>query len=72
MALSGRAQQRLAGLWGSYDFHLIRDSHFLTSEEFLERFLHRVDSQWRRSADPIDQELAANLRDVRHLLSGWA
>jgi hypothetical protein len=72
MALTERAYSRLAGQWGSYDFHLIRDSHFVTSAELIERFLHHVAPQWHRSSSPVDQELSLNVVDVRRILSDWA
>jgi hypothetical protein len=58
MALSDSATTSLAGLWGSYDFYLIRDRHFKTASDIVERFLDRYQLRWKKSSRDIDQEFA--------------
>ena len=62
----------LAGLWGSYDFYLIRDRHFKTASDMVERFLDRYQPRWKKSSHAIDKELASDPKTVRGLLNDWA
>jgi len=72
MALSDSAVTSRAGLWGSYDFYLIRDQHFTTASDMVERFLDRYRPRWRKSPRAIDQEFANNPENVREILTEWA
>jgi hypothetical protein len=72
MALSEEAKTSLAGLWGSYDFYLIRDRHFKTASDMVERFLETYQNSWNRSSRPIGAEFAQNPKQVRKLLTEWA
>jgi hypothetical protein len=72
MALSDSVTSSLAGLWGSYDFYLIRDRHFKTASDMVERFLDRYQPRWKKSSREIDREFANHLKAVRELLTGWA
>lgn len=72
MALSEEAKSRLVGLWGSYDFWLIRDRHFLTASDMVERFLEKYQASWPKSRCPADTELASHPKSVRSLLTEWA
>lgn len=69
MALSTQARQSLAGLWGGYDFYLIRDHHFKTASDMIERFLEKYQPLWSKSPRPTDAEFARNPKEVRGLLS---
>lgn len=53
MALSDSAINSLAGLWGSYDFYLIRDRHFKTTSDMVERFLDRYQPRWKKSPETL-------------------
>jgi len=55
MALSDSAIKSLAGLWGSYDFYLIRDRHFKTASDMVERFLERYQPRWKKSPRDFDK-----------------
>lgn len=68
MALSEKAKSQLAGLWGSYDFWLIRDRHFATASDMVERFLEKYEAWWSRS----DSEYVHHPKEVRRLLTEWA
>jgi hypothetical protein len=72
MALSEEAKQSLAGLWGSYDFYLIRDRHFKTASDMVERFLETYQHSWSRAPRPIGAEFAKNPRQVHDLITEWA
>ncbi len=72
MALSEAAKTTLAGIWGGYDFYLIRDDHFQTASDIVERFLELNLPRWRRAARPCDVEFLNNLPEVRTILMGWA
>jgi hypothetical protein len=72
MALSEEARGRLVGLWGSYDFCLIRDRHFVTASDMVERFLEKYQASWPKSRHPVDAELANHPNSVRRLLTEWA
>ncbi len=72
MALSEEAEKRLAGLWGSYDFWLIRDRHFFTASDMVERFLEKYQKSWLRSSHQVDAELASHPKSVRKLITEWA
>jgi hypothetical protein len=72
MALSDSATNSLAGLWGSYDFYLIRDQHFKTASDMVERFLDRYQPRWKKSSREIDKEFVNHPKAVRELLTKWA
>jgi len=72
VALSDEANDSLAGLWGSYDFYLIRDPHVKTASDTVERFLERYQPRWKKSRRDIDKELAAHPKAVQQLLTQWA
>jgi hypothetical protein len=72
MALSDQANNSLAGLWGSYDFYLIRDRHFTTASDVVEHFLDRYQPRWKRSNRDIGKEFLAHPKAVRELLTEWA
>jgi hypothetical protein len=72
MAFSEQALNRLAGQWGSYDFWLIRDRHFLTASDMVERFLEKYQPWWERSGQSADAELASHPKRVRKLITEWA
>jgi hypothetical protein len=72
MALSEAAKTSLAGIWGGYDFYLIRDDHFQTASEMVERFLELNLLRWRRVARSGHIEFLNNLSEVRAILMGWA
>jgi len=72
MALSAEGIKSLSGLWGSYDFYLIRDQHFKASSDMVERFLSVYQHRWAASSRPIDAEFKANVTQVRTLLTEWA
>jgi hypothetical protein len=72
MALSDSATNSLAGLWGSYDFYLIRDQHFKTASDMVERFLDRYQPRWKKSSREIDKEFVNHPKAVRELLTEWA
>ena len=72
MALSRETHARLAGMWGSYDFRLIRDKHFVTTSDMVEHFLEYYIPQWSRSRFSTDLELAENTVEVRALVERWA
>jgi hypothetical protein len=72
MALGEEAKRSLAGLWGSYDFYLIRDRHFKAASDMVERFLERYQHSWNRSSYAIYAEFAKNAKQVRSLLTEWA
>jgi hypothetical protein len=71
MSLSKEAWASLAGMWGSYDFRLIRDKHFLTASDMVEKFLEYYVPLWSASTFRNDPELAANLQEVRTILVDW-
>ncbi len=72
MALSEEAKRSLAGLWGGYDFYLIRDRHFATASDMVERFLEKYETRWKGSDQPIYVGFAKNPNEVRQLLEEWA
>jgi hypothetical protein len=72
MALSDSATNSLAGLWGSYDFYLIRDGHFKNASDMVERFLDRYQPRWKDSPRAADKEFVNNPKKVRELLTEWA
>jgi hypothetical protein len=72
MALSESATKSLSGLWGSYDFYLIRDGHFMNASDMVERFLDRYQPRWKGSSRATDKEFANNPKKVRELLTEWA
>jgi hypothetical protein len=72
MALSEEALRSLAGLWGGYDFYLIRDRHFKTAPDMVERFLHHFEHRWNGSLRPIDVELGKHPKQIRKLITEWA
>jgi len=72
MQLSEEARSSLAGLWGSYDFYLIRDRHFKTASDMVERFLEIYQHRWHQASRPIDEEFEKNPKQVRSLLTEWA
>ena len=72
VSLSRRAHSRLAGLWGSYDFNLIRDKHFVNEADFAERFLEKYTAYWSQSHNDVDLELARKPKAVRRLIADWA
>src|SRR5882762_1905237 len=72
MALSEEAKRSLAGIWGSYDFYLIRDRHFKTASDMVERFLETYQHSWNSSSRPFGAEFAKNLKEIRNLLTEWA
>jgi hypothetical protein len=72
MPLTESAKKRLAGLWGSYDFSLIRDKHFVTASDLVERFLEHYEGFWPGSHEPLDHELARKPKAVRVQLAEWA
>lgn len=72
MPLSKRAHSRLAGLWGSYDFNLIRDKHFINEEDLVERFLEKYTAHWSQSHKGVDLELVRKPKAVRRLIADWA
>ena len=72
MALSEEALRSLAGLWGGYDFYLIRDRHFKTAPDMVERFLHHFEHRWNGSLRPSDVELGKHPKQIRELITQWA
>ena len=60
------------GSVGGYDFCLIRERHFITPPDRVERFLEKYQGFWSRSADSIDSELDRKEKFVRALLDEWA
>jgi hypothetical protein len=72
MKLSESAQRRLAGKWGGLEASLIRDSHFPTSSDLVEKFISKNMFQWQNSDDLTDQELFSNLPVVREVVEKWA
>jgi len=72
MALSDSAIKSLAGLWGSYDFYLIRDQHFKTASDMVERFLVRYQPRWKKSPRDLDKEFVNSSKAVREQLTEWA
>ena len=72
MPLTESARKRLAGMWGSYDFSLIRDKHFVTASDLVERFLEHYERLWPGSHEPLDHELACKPQAIRVLLAEWA
>ena len=72
MPLSKRAHSRLAGLWGSYDFNLIRDKHFVNEEDLVARFLEKYTAHWSQSHKGVDLELVRKPKAVRRLIADWA
>jgi len=72
MALSDSATNSLAGLWGSYDFYLIRDGHFENASDMVERFLDRYQPRWKDSPRAADKEFVSNPKKVRELVTEWA
>lgn len=72
MALSEEAKRSLAGVWGSYDFYLIRDRHFKTASDMVERFLETYQVRWNRSPQLFAAEFVNNPKEVRTLLTEWA
>jgi hypothetical protein len=72
MALNEAAIKSLAGLWGSYDFYLIRDRHFKTASDLVERFLEIYQPRWKKSSRATYADFAQNQKQVRELLTEWA
>jgi hypothetical protein len=72
MALSDSAIKSLAGLWGSYDFYLIRDRHFKTASDMVERFLERYQPRWKKSPRDLDKDFVNSSKAVREQLTEWA
>ena len=72
MALSDAAKTSLAGLWGGYEFYLIRDQHFNNAAEIVDRFIEHYQSMWQRLRRPADVEFLNNPEEVRSLLMPWA
>jgi hypothetical protein len=72
MALDEAALRSLAGLWGSYDFYLIRDRHFKTASDMVERFLEIYEHRWKHSSRVPYADFAKNAKQVRELLTEWA
>ena len=72
MSLSEKSCMHLAGLWGSYDFRIIRDKHFPTAPNLAENFLELHSSLWSKSENPIHQELLKNIDEVKRLVYNWA
>lgn len=72
MALSSTSLDSLAGLWGSYDFFLIRDKHFTSASDMVDRFLDHYQGWWKRSPQSVHKEFAANPKEVKKLLTEWA
>lgn len=72
MPLSEQAHRRLAGFWGSYDFNLIKDKHFVTAADLAERFLEKYTARWSRSHERLDLELTRENKAVRRLIEAWA
>jgi hypothetical protein len=72
MPLTEHAQKRLAGLWGGYDFRLIRDSHVLNASEIADKFLERYEKIWRHSSKSVDKQFVENLKVIRATLARWA
>jgi hypothetical protein len=72
MALSEAAQNKLKGLWGSYDFWLIRDHHFGSASDMADRFLEKYEAHWSKSQRSTDRELATRPKQVRNLVTEWA
>jgi hypothetical protein len=72
VALSDAAKGSLSGLWGSYDFYLIRDGHFKEPSEIVDRFLDRYQPRWTKSSRTIDKEFVNHPKKVRELLTEWA
>jgi len=72
MPLTDKAIKRLAGQWGGYDFSLIRDKHFVTVSELVERFLEKNEPYWIQSSEPIDREFIEKPNAVRRVLQGWS
>jgi hypothetical protein len=50
--ISEEARRRLAGMWGAYDFRIIRDKHFATASDLAENFLEYYTTQWRKAIEP--------------------
>lgn len=72
MALSDAATTSLAGMWGGYEFYLIRDRHFTHAAEIVDRFLEHYQPIWRQLRRPADLEFLENPEEVRNLLMPWA
>lgn len=72
MNLSQSAVKSLAGMWGSYDFTLITDKHFLTASELVERFIEKYTYTWETSSRSVDKELLENLTSVKEIITEWA
>lgn len=72
MALSDAAKTALAGMWGGYEFYLIRDRHFNCAAEIVDRFLEHYHPIWSRLRRPADLEFLENPEEVRNLLMPWA
>jgi hypothetical protein len=70
--LSEKAHKRLAGLWGAYDFTIIRDKHFATASDMVERFLEKYERIWNGSSNTDDVELNKNRGEVRRIVTEWA
>lgn len=72
MALSDAAKTSLKGMWGGYEFYLIRDQHFNNAAEIVDRFIEHYQPMWQRLRRPPDIEFLENLEEVRSLLMPWA
>jgi hypothetical protein len=72
MALSDAEKTLLAGMWGGYEFYLIRDQHFNNAAEIVNRFIEHYQPMWQRLRRPADVEFLKNPEEVRSLLMPWA
>lgn len=72
MQLSQESYRRLSGLWGGYDFRIIRDWHFPTASDLVEKFLDYYTKLRAKSKKPSDQELSKKIKEVKKILYNWA
>jgi hypothetical protein len=56
MSLSDKARNRLAGLWGAYDDHLIKEKHFSTDADLAEKFLEHYTTIWSKAKVLLDAD----------------
>lgn len=54
MTLPAEAKNRLSGLWGAYDFTIVKDKHFPTAEDLASNFLERYVSLWTKAKQLIE------------------
>jgi very-short-patch-repair endonuclease len=54
MTLRAEARNRLSGLWGAYDFNIVRDKFFLTSPDLAENFLEKYLPLWSKAKRLIE------------------